>query len=83
MKTPEFLLMISIPTIILASVIEAFLLSRNENVDQWRGLFIDLFRARKIGDVLGFLAKPPGWRPDGPGETTEELRRRANSAPMP
>jgi sterol desaturase/sphingolipid hydroxylase (fatty acid hydroxylase superfamily) len=51
--------------------------------DQWRGLMIDLFRARKIGHIFGFLAKPPGWRPDGPGETTEELRRRAGTgAPM-
>ena len=47
--------------------------------DQWPGLMIDLFRARKIADILGFLAKPPGWRPDGPGETTEELRRRART----
>ena len=45
--------------------------------DQWRGLFIDLSRAHSIKAFLGFLLAPPGWRPDGPGETTEELRRRA------
>jgi hypothetical protein len=36
---------------------------------------------------VGYLVKPPGWRPDGPGETTEELRQRAAlssaSAPQP
>ncbi|CKV67415.1 Uncharacterised protein [Mycobacterium tuberculosis] len=26
---------------------------------------------------MGYLVKPPGWKPDGPGDTTEELRRRA------
>ena len=41
MKTPEFLLMISVPTIILASLIEAFLLSRREKVD-WRELGLSL-----------------------------------------
>jgi sterol desaturase/sphingolipid hydroxylase (fatty acid hydroxylase superfamily) len=44
--------------------------------DQWRGLFIDLMRARSLRAFLGFLAMPPGWRPDGPGETTADLRSR-------
>jgi hypothetical protein len=26
---------------------------------------------------VGYLVKPPGWKPDGPGDTTEELRQRA------
>ena len=41
MKTPEFLLMISVPAIILASLIEAFLLSRREKVD-WGELGLSL-----------------------------------------
>lgn len=43
---------------------------------QWSGLLQDLFRARSITMALGFLFMPPGWRPDGRGETTEDLRKR-------
>lgn len=43
---------------------------------QWLALFKDLARARSLRAVLGHLLMPPGWRPDGPGETTEELRQR-------
>ncbi|HEY4067209.1 MAG TPA: sterol desaturase family protein [Burkholderiaceae bacterium] len=46
--------------------------------DQWRGLWRDLRGARSAADVLGYLFKPPGWRPVGPGETTEDLRRAAH-----
>jgi len=45
--------------------------------DQWRALFKDLLAARSLRAFLGLLMLPPGWRPDGPGETTEELRRRS------
>jgi hypothetical protein len=38
--------------------------------------------ATSVGDVLGYLFKPPGWRPDGSGETTEELRRHSAGAPL-
>ena len=44
---------------------------------QWRALWRDLRGARSVREVLGYLAMPPGWRPDGLGETTEDLRRRA------
>lgn len=44
---------------------------------QWRGLWQDLKTARSAREVLGHLFRPPGWRPDGNGETTEDLRRRA------
>ena len=37
----------------------------------------DLKTARSARDVFGYLFGPPGWRPDGNGETTEDLRRRA------
>jgi hypothetical protein len=43
----------------------------------WRALFRDLASARSVRAFVGYLVKPPGWKPDGPGETTEELRERA------
>lgn len=44
---------------------------------QWGPMFKDLKTAHSIRDVIGYAFGPPGWRPDGKGETTEELRRRA------
>lgn len=32
--------------------------------------------SRSVRDICGFIVEPPGWRPDG--ETTEELRHRAD-----
>jgi sterol desaturase/sphingolipid hydroxylase (fatty acid hydroxylase superfamily) len=43
----------------------------------WRALVRDLKTARSAREVFGYLFRPPGWRPDGNGETTEDLRRRA------
>jgi sterol desaturase/sphingolipid hydroxylase (fatty acid hydroxylase superfamily) len=43
----------------------------------WRALLRDLRSARSVRAFVGYLVMPPGWRPDGPGETTEELRQRA------
>jgi len=43
----------------------------------WRALWRDLRTARSADEVFGYLFRPPGWRPDGNGETTEDLRRRA------
>ena len=45
--------------------------------DQWLALLHDLLRARSVKAVAGYLLKPPGWNAVGPGETTEDLRRRA------
>ncbi|CUI09525.1 sterol desaturase family protein [Massilia antarctica] len=45
--------------------------------DPWAALARDLLGARSIRAVLGYLLMPPGWKPDGEGETTEELRLRA------
>jgi hypothetical protein len=45
--------------------------------DPWRGLWHDLRRARSLRAVLGHLFMPPGWQPDGQGDTTDNLRRRA------
>ncbi|MRT00716.1 sterol desaturase family protein [Ralstonia pickettii] len=47
----------------------------------WRALWQDLKTARSASEVLGYLFRPPGWRPDGHGETTEDLRRRAALIP--
>ncbi len=44
---------------------------------QWRALFRDLASARSVRAFVGYLVKPPGWKPEGPGDTTEELRQRA------
>ncbi len=43
----------------------------------WVALARDLRSARSLREVLGYLVGPPGWRPDGRGETTEDMRRRA------
>ena len=44
---------------------------------QWAALVTDLRRARSVRAVLGALCMPPGWRADGEGSTTQELRGRA------
>jgi hypothetical protein len=41
----------------------------------WGALWRDLRMATSVSDALGYIFKPPGWRPDGSGETTEDLRR--------
>jgi sterol desaturase/sphingolipid hydroxylase (fatty acid hydroxylase superfamily) len=40
----------------------------------WAQLWKDLRSARSLGDIVGFLFRPPGWRPDGNSQTTEGLR---------
>ncbi|WP_234196553.1 sterol desaturase family protein [Pseudacidovorax sp. NFM-22] len=47
--------------------------------DGWRALWRDLRGAKTVDEALGYLWRPPGWRPGG-GETTEELRRHARLA---
>ncbi|HEX6840661.1 MAG TPA: sterol desaturase family protein [Stellaceae bacterium] len=44
------------------------------NFDPWIGLAKDLASARSLHDAWMFLFGPPGWRPDGKGLTTKELR---------
>lgn len=46
---------------------------------QWGPLFRDLRQARSAREALGYLFGPPCWAPDGPGETTAVLRRRASN----
>ncbi len=43
---------------------------------QFGPLLRDLRSARNTREALGFAFGPPGWRPDGQGETTEDLRAR-------
>ncbi len=45
------------------------------NFEPWIGLAKDLASARSLADAWMFLFGPPGWRPDGKGLTTAELRR--------
>jgi sterol desaturase/sphingolipid hydroxylase (fatty acid hydroxylase superfamily) len=41
----------------------------------WRDLIRDVMNARNVREAFSYLRMPPGWRPDGAGATTEELRR--------
>jgi sterol desaturase/sphingolipid hydroxylase (fatty acid hydroxylase superfamily) len=45
---------------------------------QWARLLRDVAGARSAKALLGYLFMPPGWKPGGDGETTEDLRRRAD-----
>ena len=47
---------------------------------QWIALARDLLAARSLRAAVGHLAMPPGWRPDGGGATTEDLRAQAAQA---
>lgn len=46
------------------------------NLQPWIGLAKDLASARSFDEVWGYLFAPPGWRPNGQGLTTAELRTR-------
>jgi hypothetical protein len=48
----------------------------------WMDMARDLARARSLGEAWGDLFGPPGWRPNGVGETTEDLRRRRDAGRM-
>ena len=41
---------------------------------EWIKVFKDLRTAKSLRDVVGFLFARPGWRPDGKGLTTKNLR---------
>jgi sterol desaturase/sphingolipid hydroxylase (fatty acid hydroxylase superfamily) len=40
----------------------------------WAALWKDLRGAKSFGNAVGFLLRPPGWRPNGSGASTEDLR---------
>jgi sterol desaturase/sphingolipid hydroxylase (fatty acid hydroxylase superfamily) len=44
---------------------------------EWIALLRDLKTARSVRDVFGYLFAPPGWRADGNGSTTADMRRNA------
>jgi sterol desaturase/sphingolipid hydroxylase (fatty acid hydroxylase superfamily) len=46
----------------------------------WQALWRDLRSADSARAIGGYLFKPPGWQPHGPGDTTEALRARAAAA---
>lgn len=46
----------------------------------WMDMAREVTRARKFGDVFGLLFGAPGWRPNGAGETTEDLRQQHDVA---
>ncbi len=43
---------------------------------EWLAMGRDLIRVRSPREVAGLLLAPPGWRPDGPGETTDAIKAR-------
>ena len=47
---------------------------------EWAAIARDVRGARSLREVLGYLFGPPGWRPDGKGPTTRNIRRAATSA---
>ncbi|MGA7778400.1 MAG: sterol desaturase family protein [Paraburkholderia sp.] len=48
--------------------------------EHWVSLARDMAASKRPWTAIEYVLRPPGWRPDGAGETTEELRRRvANS----
>jgi sterol desaturase/sphingolipid hydroxylase (fatty acid hydroxylase superfamily) len=46
-------------------------------LEHWASLAKDVFNAKRVSDAVGFVLRPPGWLPDGEGQTTQELQRRA------
>lgn len=46
---------------------------------EFAALVRDVKRAPGLGNKLKYIFKPPGWRHDGPGETSDELKARQAS----
>lgn len=47
---------------------------------EWRALFRDLRSARSLREAAGYAFGKPGWSPDGDGNTSAAIRRRAAAA---
>lgn len=45
---------------------------------EWRAIGRDVLSSHSLGEALGCLFMPPGWRPGGAGTTTEDLRKARN-----
>ena len=41
---------------------------------EWAALARDVRSARSLREALGFVLAPPGWRPEGAGQTAREMR---------
>jgi len=41
---------------------------------EWRAMGRDFLRARSLREIAGALLAPPGWRPDGLGQTTDVIK---------
>ncbi|OYT90398.1 MAG: fatty acid hydroxylase [Burkholderiales bacterium PBB3] len=52
-------------------------------MQEWWALCKDLARARSLKAAVGHIVMPPGWQPDGKGETTEALRQQASTLRAP
>jgi hypothetical protein len=50
------------------------------NAHEWLALGRDLWHAKSWGERWQYLFGPPGWRPDGQGWTTADMRRVAVAA---
>jgi sterol desaturase/sphingolipid hydroxylase (fatty acid hydroxylase superfamily) len=46
-------------------------------LEHWATLIRDVAKAQNVWTALRYVLLPPGWTPQGGGETTEELRRLA------
>lgn len=47
---------------------------------EWQAVAGDLKRARSLGEAWGRVAAPPGWQPDGKGDTADSIRARWDAA---
>jgi len=43
--------------------------------EHWVSLARDIASARSVWTAISYVILPPGWRPEGSGETTEALRQ--------
>ena len=41
---------------------------------EWLAILRDLWRANSLREALGVVFGPPGWRPDGGGQTSKNIR---------
>ena len=56
--------------------------SRNPFVvefEHWATLVRDVVKAKSVWTAINHVIRPPGWTPEGGGETTEELRHRSEA----
>jgi sterol desaturase/sphingolipid hydroxylase (fatty acid hydroxylase superfamily) len=44
--------------------------------EHWKDLARDISSAKNVRAAICYVLRPPGWRADGAGETTEDLRRK-------